>query len=219
MERYFPAGKIVLTGNPVREEIVRSAISREEALAFFGIPGDHEVILALGGSLGAASVNRALQKNAGLLAGKKVTLLWQTGRREYDRIVAEMKGHLSDNVRVMAFIERMEMAYAAATVIISRAGAGTISELAVVGKSVILVPSPNVAEDHQTKNALALTRKEAALMVNDDETEDKLPVLALQLLEDTEKREQLEANLKRLARPEAAKDIVREIIKAAEEKA
>ncbi len=218
MEKYFPAEKIVLTGNPVREEIRNSRITRDEAYAFFGIPEGHEVILALGGSLGAGSVNSALLENAEMLRDKKVFLLWQTGKREYQHIAEKMQGKKLDNVRVTAFIERMEMAYAAAEVIISRAGAGTISELAVVGKSVILVPSPNVAEDHQTKNALALTEKEAALMVKDRETSRYLPHLALELLDDRERREKLSANLKKLARPEAARDIVNEIIKATEGK-
>ncbi len=216
MERYFPAEKIVYTGNPVREEILNSRVTREEALAFFGIPAGHQVILALGGSLGAGSVNKALLENAALLQSREVTLLWQTGRGDYERIAGEIEQKKIGNIRVMPFIERMEMAYAAATVIISRAGAGTISELAVVGKSVILVPSPNVAEDHQTKNARALTGKEAALMVRDDETTAQLPALALDLLRDEEKRKHLSANLRELARPEATKDIVREIIKAGE---
>ena len=218
MERYFPAEKIVHTGNPVREEILNSRVTREEALSFFGIPSGHQVILALGGSLGAGSVNKALLENAGMMQGQEITLLWQTGRSDYERIAGEMEKKKTGNIRVMPFIERMEMAYAAATVIISRAGAGTISELAVVGKSVILVPSPNVAEDHQTKNALALTEKDAALMVRDAEATKKLPALALELLGDEEKRERLSANLRKLARPEATKDIVREIIKAAEKK-
>ncbi len=218
MEKYFPAEKIVITGNPVREEIWHSRVTREEAYALFGIPGDYEVILVLGGSLGAGSVNSALLENAEMLRDKKVFLLWQTGKREYERVAEQMKGKKLENVRVMAFIERMEMAYAAAEVIISRAGAGTISELAVVGKSVILVPSPNVAEDHQTKNARALTGKEAALMVEDREVGRYLPALALELLEDRERRERLSANLKKLARPQAARDIVNEIIKAAEGK-
>jgi UDP-N-acetylglucosamine--N-acetylmuramyl-(pentapeptide) pyrophosphoryl-undecaprenol N-acetylglucosamine transferase len=216
MEKYFPTEKIILTGNPVREEILASSVSREEAFSFFGIPRDHEVILALGGSLGAGSVNKALMENAEMLRGKKVFLLWQTGRGDYEDIKKEIKTKALENVQVTAFIEQMEMAYAAAEVIISRAGAGTISELAVVGKSVILVPSPNVAEDHQTKNALALTQKEAALMVRDDETTEKLPALALELLGDEERRKHLSANLQKLARPEATKDIVREIIKAGE---
>ncbi len=218
MERYFPAEKIVLTGNPVREEIRNSRISRREAYDFFGIPEDHEVILVLGGSLGAGSVNKALLENVEMLRGKKVTLLWQTGRREYQQVEEAMREKAAGNVQVMAFIERMEMAYAAAAVIISRAGAGTISELAVVGKSVILVPSPNVAEDHQTKNARALTEKGAALMVRDQETSQYLPALALELLADKTKRDRLSANLKKLARPEATEDIVREIINAAEKK-
>jgi UDP-N-acetylglucosamine--N-acetylmuramyl-(pentapeptide) pyrophosphoryl-undecaprenol N-acetylglucosamine transferase len=218
MEKYFPAEKIVLTGNPVREEILASRVTREEACSFFGIPEDHEVILALGGSLGAGSVNRALLENAEMLRNKKVFLLWQTGRSDHEHIAKEVETKGLGNVRVTAFIEKMEMAYAAATVIISRAGAGTISELAVVGKSVILVPSPNVAEDHQTKNAQALTDKEAALMVRDHETTEKLPALALELLGDAERRERLSANLRKLARPEATKDIVREIIKAMEKR-
>ncbi len=218
MERYFPAEKIVLTGNPVRKEIIEGKVSREEALAHFGIPAGHEVLLVLGGSLGATSVNRALLEKADLWHGRPVFVLWQTGRRDYEWVQKGLEERALPNVKAVAFIERMEMAYAAADVIISRAGAGTISELAVVGKAVILVPSPNVAEDHQTRNAAALVQKEAALLVRDDECREKLAETASRLLENKEERNRLGQRLKEMARPDAADRIVDEIMKTVEKR-
>ncbi len=212
MERYFPREKIVLTGNPVREEIVTSRITREEALEFFHIPAGTEVILVLGGSLGAGTINSAVLQHLGTLQDKPVTLLWQTGKYYYDDILKQMQGRESSRVQIVDFIRRMDMAYAAATVIVSRAGAGTISELAVVGKPVILVPSPNVAEDHQTKNAMALVKKEAAVMIADREAVEKLMTTALALLADPAWRSRLSENLKKMARPHAGRDIVEKIL-------
>ena len=212
MEKYFPAEKLVLTGNPVREEIVNSRVKVSEALSFFGVPDNMKVILVLGGSLGAGSINRAILYHLDELGDKPVFLIWQTGRNYYKEISGEMKGHKNPNVLVRDFIKRMDMAYVAATLIISRAGAGTISELAVVGKPVILVPSPNVAEDHQTKNAVALAGQDAAEMISDYEAEYSLMGYALDLLDDPVRMARLSENLKKLARPAASKDIVQKII-------
>ncbi len=215
MERYFPAEKIVLTGNPVRQEIAAGRVSREEAMDHFGIPHDHAVILALGGSLGAVSVNRALLARTALLHDRKVFLLWQTGRRDYERIAKEVEQKALPHVKVLSFIERMDMAYAAATVIISRAGAGTISELALVGKPVILVPSPNVAEDHQTRNAEALVQRQAAVMVRDGEAEERLMEEAMKLLDDPQRQKTLARGITAFARPRAAEEIAEVIVEAA----
>ncbi len=212
MEKYFPGEKIVLTGNPVRKEIVNSKVTREEALAFFKIPENTRVILVLGGSLGAGTINKAVLQALDTLPEPSVFLIWQTGRYYYEEILDKVKGKNMPNVLIRDFIQRMDMAYAASTVIISRAGAGTISELAVVGKPVILVPSPNVAEDHQTKNAMALVKNNAAVMVPDNEAEGYLMGYALGLLGDPVRMKELSENLKKMARPYASRDIVKKIM-------
>lgn len=215
MNKYFPLEKIVLTGNPVREEIVKSKVSSKKARAYFGIPPDYRTILILGGSLGAGTINRAILSHIERIRNKPVFLIWQTGRNDYARIRERMQHKNMDNILITDFIRRMDMAYAAASLIVSRAGAGTISELAVVGKAVILVPSPNVAEDHQTKNAMTLVERNAALIITDNDAEDHLLTEALKLLNDDQKMQILAGNLRKFAKPDASRDIVKEICRIA----
>ena len=175
MERFFPAEKIVMTGNPVREEIEHAQVEKSEALTFFGLDSSRPVILSVGGSLGASSINRAIMHNLSYFCKKGIQLLWQTGRYMHDEAVAAVEAaHAGQWVKVHPFIARMDMAYAAADTIISRAGALAISELTHIGKPLILIPSPNVAEDHQTKNAMALVEKGAAMLLTDSQCSDNL---------------------------------------------
>jgi len=213
MEQYFPAGKIILTGNPVREEVINTHLNKSLAAEFFGIRTDKPVLLVLGGSLGARTINESLLAHAEVFDRENVQLLWQTGRLYYEKIKEEIEPFGFTNIRYFDFINRMDLAYAMADVIISRAGAGTISELCLLGKPVILVPSPNVAEDHQTKNALALAEKEAALMIPDSEAKLKLVKTALQLLRDEPLKTKLGQNCSALAVEGSAEKIVDEILK------
>ena len=210
MDRYFPSGKIVITGNPVRENLLQEKRNKKEALDFFGLKEDEKVILVVGGSLGARSVNNAVLKNMQQIAKSGVKLIWQTGAIYYERIQNELKNNQPENVQIHQFISRMDLAYAVAGVVISRAGAGTISELCLVGKPTILVPSPNVSEDHQTKNALALVDKKAALMVRDNEIDDKLFPLSLQVVANENQLTNLSEEIRKLAKPNATKTIVDE---------
>ncbi len=213
MERFFPAGKIVQTGNPVRENLLHSNANRKEGLEFFGVKEAKKIILIVGGSLGARSINNAVLNSLGEIASSGVQVIWQTGAIYYERIQNEIKGRKPDNLQIYQFISRMDLAYAIAGVVISRAGAGTISELCLVGKPSVLVPSPNVAEDHQTKNAMALVEKDAAIMLRDNEIDGKLIQEAVQLINDEEKCKKLSVKIKTLAKPDATKDIVDEVEK------
>ncbi len=215
MDKYFPAGKIVLTGNPVRDEFMAAGIKKEDACAYFNIPGDKPVMLVLGGSLGARTINDSLLDAISTLEQEPIQVIWQTGKYYYSGIMETLESMQPANIRCLAFIDRMDMAYSLADVIISRAGAGTISELCLVGKPVILVPSPNVAEDHQTKNAMALVRQHAALMVPDGEAREKLIGTAVSLLKDTSLRISLGQNCRQMALPGSAAKIVDEIFKLA----
>ncbi len=214
LEQYFPAEKIVFTGNPVRADIEQMTATREEGLAFFGLDAGRSTVLSVGGSLGARSINCMLMDHVELFKQHQVQIVWQTGKWMYDEAVRRVKeAGVEDWVKVHQFISRMDLAYAAADVVVSRAGAIAISELCLVGKPVILIPSPNVAEDHQTKNARALADRGAALLVRDDECHDKgLPQL-FDLLEDAGRREEMKRNIGAMARREAADRIVDEIDK------
>jgi UDP-N-acetylglucosamine--N-acetylmuramyl-(pentapeptide) pyrophosphoryl-undecaprenol N-acetylglucosamine transferase len=213
MEKYFPAGKILLTGNPVRHSYDNLAGLRDEALQHFSLRSGAPVILVLGGSLGAGTVNNSVGGGIGLTEAAGVQLLWQTGSHYYDRMREVVEAQAPAGVRVTGFINRMDLAYAAADVIISRAGAGTISELALVGKPVILVPSPNVAEDHQTHNAMALVNRGAAQLVKDADAQTELIPAALELLGDTAKRSSLSENITKMAIRNADEVIAREVLK------
>lgn len=213
MEKYFPAAKIILTGNPVRQDFKNLSILRGESLKFFGLDQSLPVVLMLGGSLGAGSLNKCLSENIESLMKSECQWLWQSGRYYYEDVNALVSVSMAGNVKVVEFINRMEYAYAAADVIISRAGAGTISELCLAGRPVILVPSPNVAEDHQTMNAKSLVSKNAALMIQDDEIGQRLVAEAIALVKDEPLKEKLAANIRKLAINDADRKIAEEVLK------
>ena len=216
MEKYFPAEKIIKTGNPVRQNFDNLKDIKKEALDFFGLRQGFPVILILGGSLGAGSINKSLSDNLDMLIDSDCQWLWQTGKHYFENIKSLVPASAEGHVSVHSFINRMDYAFAAADVIVSRAGAGTISELCLVGKPVILVPSPNVAEDHQTKNALALSDREAAVMISDSEAHKSLITAAVKLVADSEKRERLSENIKKMADRDADLRIAEEVFKLAE---
>lgn len=214
MERFFPADKIVFTGNPVRADIEQMTATRDEGCNAFELDADLPVLLSVGGSLGARSINRMVLQNLTFFRDNNLQILWQTGRWMYDEAVtAVQSAGLQRWVKVHQFISRMDLAYAAADVIVSRAGAIAISELCLVGKPVVLIPSPNVAEDHQTKNAMALVNKGAALMVRDEECGTKGLPTVLHLMQDVQQCETMGKAIKSLAVPHAADKIVDEIDK------
>lgn len=212
MERYFPAAKLVFTGNPVRTAFLTKAIDREEAYRHFGLDPARKTIFLFGGSLGAQALNEAITAQIGQIKKRHdVQLLWQVGKIYFDRY-QNMDKVQEPNVHLLAFVDRMDMAYAVADLVVCRAGALTISELALLGKPALLVPSPNVAEDHQTKNARSLVDKGAAVMLSDAEAKERLTGEALSLLEQTDKRANMAQAIKTLARPDAAGQIAREVL-------
>ncbi|MBQ8704077.1 MAG: undecaprenyldiphospho-muramoylpentapeptide beta-N-acetylglucosaminyltransferase [Bacteroidales bacterium] len=214
MERFFPKEKIVFTGNPVRADIENITVTAAEGRAHFGLAAEGRVLLSVGGSLGARSINQMVLNHLHFFRENKIQLLWQTGRWMYDEAVHAVEtAGVGEWVKVHQFISRMDMAYAAADVVISRAGAIAISELCIVGKPVVLIPSPNVAEDHQTKNALALVDKGAALMVRDADCDNQCLPRVLDLFEHSAEREQMSAAIQRLAVRGAADKIVDQIEK------
>ena len=214
MERFFPKEKIVFTGNPVRADIENIAVTAAEGRAHFALAGEGRVLLSVGGSLGARTINQMILNHLHFFRENKIQLLWQTGRWMYDEAVRAVENAgVGEWVKVHQFISRMDMAYAAADVVISRAGAIAISELCLVGKPVVLIPSPNVAEDHQTKNALALVDRGAALMVRDADCDNQCLPRVLELFESPAKREAMSAAIQRLAVRGAADKIVDQIAK------
>ena len=215
MERYFPDEKIILVGNPVREDIKNVSNNRIEALNFYQLDENRPVILVIGGSLGARTINQSLLQKLELFAEKGVQLIWQTGKFYFQDIKRQLTGTDQSDIRLCEFIEEMSLAYAAADVVISRAGAFSLAELCLVQKPAILVPSPNVAEDHQTKNAMALVSADAALLVRDEQAVDQLVSKAISLVRDTEKKLELTRNIGKMAKPNAAEDIATEILKLA----
>ena len=213
MERYFPKDKLVLTGNPVRKDIINLDAKREQALQQFGFAPHEKTLLILGGSLGARTINESVLAGIDKLIDAQVQVIWQTGRSYIDGVKASLAGKDLRKVRVVDFLKQMDIAYAAADVVVARAGALSISELCLAKKPSILVPSPNVAEDHQTKNAMALVNEQAAVMIRDSEAHEKLVNEALTLLYDQPRCKKLSENIARLARPNATNDIVKEIEK------
>lgn len=208
MDRYFPADKIAFTGNPVREDLIDSLVDSKESKKAFGLE-NQLTLLVLGGSLGARRINQLIASHIDFFRAKNVQLIWQCGSlyvKEYESF--EQKG-----VRVLDFIEQMPKAYAAADLIISRSGASTVSELALVGKPVLFIPSPNVAEDHQTKNAKSIVDHKAALMLSEKELEPSFESEISKLIEDESLRASLGKNIKELAKPNATKSIVEELKK------
>ncbi|MGV3704233.1 MAG: undecaprenyldiphospho-muramoylpentapeptide beta-N-acetylglucosaminyltransferase [Arcticibacter sp.] len=212
MEQFFPAEKILMTGNPIRREAVDVSGKRAEALESFGLSADKKTVLVTGGSLGARTLNKSMLAELALFEKEGVQLIWQTGKYYYKAVLEQTAGMAQQNVRIVEFLNRMDLAYAAADVIISRAGAGTIAELCVVAKPVILVPSPNVAEDHQTQNAMALVKQNAAVLITDQEAEGTLASLAVSLIRDEQKCRELSANIAAMALPDADDVIAKEVL-------
>jgi len=213
MDKFFVGDKILLTGNPIRRSSVEITGKREEALSAFGLESDKKTILVTGGSLGAGTLNECVKLNLQSLRDANIQVIWQCGGYYYDKLREELSDKLPINIKLMPFLQRMDYAYAAADLIIARAGAGTISELCVVGKPTILVPSPNVAEDHQTKNAMALVTKGATMMVKDAEATTVLIAQAIDLLRNGEKCQLLSDNIKELALLDADEVIAKEVLK------
>jgi len=218
MEKYFPSGKLVVTGNPVRQFPELSAIEKAEAYEFFGLAPDKKTVLVVGGSLGAGTINQSIWKDIDKIIESPGQMIWQTGKGYFHDLNEKMAGKRYDNIRMMPFIDKMHFAYAIADTVVSRAGAISISELELMKKPVILIPSPNVAEDHQTKNAKTLLEADAAVMVRDAEAVDKLVDTMLGLLSDQPLQNELANNIAGFAKPDAADHIVDEIIKLIERK-
>ena len=213
MERFFPADKIIMTGNPVRENVLQTSLSQQEARTSFGLQPDKKTILLVGGSLGARTINESVMSHLDMIKDSGVQFIWQTGKYYHADIMKRLEGKDLPMLKVTDFISDMGAAYKAADVVISRAGASSISEFQLIGKPVILVPSPNVAEDHQTKNALALVNKQAALLVRDAEAREKLLPLALQTVKDDAKLASLSENSKKLGKGNAAGVIAQEVLR------
>ena len=219
MERFVPAEKIMLTGNPVRQQLLETTITREEAIRSFGLDPQKKTILLVGGSLGARTINESVLQHLDLIRkSDDIQLIWQTGKYYSAEIAERMKGQELPNLVVTDFISDMGAAYKAADLVISRAGAGSISEFCLLGKPVVLVPSPNVAEDHQTKNALALVNKQAALYVKDKEATMLLLPLAIDTVKDAAKLASLSENILKMALPDAADIIAKEVIALAQKR-
>ncbi|MCD0467870.1 undecaprenyldiphospho-muramoylpentapeptide beta-N-acetylglucosaminyltransferase [Flavobacterium sp. ENC] len=209
LERFFPKEKIILTGNPVRQDLIDIDSKRDEAIAFYGLDPNKKTLLVLGGSLGARRVNQLIEKELQNFLSQDVQIIWQCGKLYFE----DYKKHAQQNVRVVDFIERMDFVYAAADVIISRAGASSVSELCIVGKPVIFIPSPNVAEDHQTKNAQAIVEAKGAILLKESELDSQFSIVFEALVKDHGKQKQLSDNIKKLAMPNATKVIVDQIKK------
>ena len=216
MERFFPADKIMKTGNPVRQSLLDTKMTKAEALRSFGLDEGKKTILVVGGSLGARTMNESVMQHLDDIKASGVQVIWQTGKYYNASINESLKGRTDlTMLKVTDFISDMGAAYKAADIVISRAGASSISEFCLIGKPVILVPSPNVAEDHQTKNAMALVNKDAALYVSDADAPAQAVVLALKTVKDDARLAALGANIKKLALPDSADTIADEVIRLA----
>ena len=217
MERFFPKEKIIFMGNPVRKDLLNAVNERVEGIAFYGLDSNKKTVLVTGGSLGAGSINKAMVRWLEKIAGwKDVQVIWQCGSYYHKELEEQLKGRMPENVKFMPFLKRMDLAYACADLVVARAGAGTISELCLLGKAVVLVPSPNVAEDHQTKNAMALVNKQAAVMVKDAEVVERLGEVMERLLQDDGERKSLSEHILTLAMKDSDEVIAREILKIIE---
>ena len=212
MNQFFDESKLILTGNPVRKDIENLNSKVDEAKKYFNVLKSEKVILVLGGSLGAMSINEGIIKSISILNDQPVKLIWQVGKRYFNKINDQLTQINMINIHPLPFIKRMDLAYAVSDIVISRAGALSISELTLAGIPSILVPSPNVSEDHQTKNAMSLVSKSAAILVKDDQTE-KLLSVAIELLKNKEQLTKISNNAKNLGKPNATNDIVSEIFK------
>ena len=212
LERFFPKDKMILTGNPVRQDLINVA-SKSEAITYFNLDANKNTLLVLGGSLGARRINQLIEKELDFLLSQNIQIIWQCGKlylNDYS------KYNEKENVQVVAFIDRMDLVYAAADVVISRSGASSVSELCIVGKPTIFIPSPNVAEDHQTKNAKAISDKNGAILIKESELEAQFETVFSDLISNESKQLELSQNIKKIAKPNATKDIVEEIIKLIE---
>ena len=212
MEKWFPKDKIVLTGNPLRNNIVPMNDRRDEGVAFFGLNPEKKTILLVGGSQGALGINKGISAQLASFKENDYQLIWQTGTHYFDKASKEVQENgLQDRIKCTVFIDRMDLAYAAADVVISRAGAMSISELSLLNKAVVFVPLPTAAEDHQTKNAMSLVNANAAMIVKNSETEKELLPVVFDLLKNVDKQDEMKDNIAKFARPNAAEDIVDQI--------
>lgn len=230
MERFFPQEKIILTGNPVRQTLVTEQVSRKDAAKHFDLDPNRKTVLIIGGSLGARTLNETMIANLNMIqAHPEVQFIWQVGKIYIDQVKEALRAYSGElvcnshivtmpNLYVNDFIKHMEYAYGIADLVVSRAGAGSISEFCLLGKPVILVPSPNVAEDHQTQNALALVRRDAALYVKDVEAKEQLVELAIETVKDNDKLQALSRNILEMALPDSAEIIAKEVLRLADEK-
>ena len=212
MNKFFEASKIVLTGNPVRDKITSSIASRADGISTFSLNPDKKTVLVLGGSLGARTLNESMISHVNELIQADLNVVWQTGSLYYEEMLERLGHDIDDKLKPVEFISEMDKAYAAADIVISRAGALTISELCIAGKPVIFVPSPNVAEDHQTKNAMALVEKGAAEIIADNEAIEMLVAKTLEILENTDRLAELGKNIKSMALPKATESIANKVI-------
>lgn len=213
MERFFPQEAILLTGNPVRQDFLEIPPKAQEAYHFFGFSPDKKTLLIIGGSLGARTINQSIQAGLEQLREAGYQVIWQTGKYYFDDIKKSVEGLDLPHILITDFVKRMDYAYAVADLVVSRAGASSISELCLLGKPSVLVPSPNVAEDHQTKNAMALVNKDAAVMVADKDAEKELVSCALDIIYDEKRLSSLSKNIALLAQHQSAERIVDEIVK------
>jgi len=218
MEKFFPADKIILTGNPVRQDLFDVATKAKEAYEYFGFSPTRKTILIVGGSLGARTINLSIKNGLDKLTEKDVQIIWQTGKLYAADARAAASTYQTEKLVVTDFVSRMDYAYSIADLVISRAGASSISELCLLAKPVILVPSPNVAEDHQTKNALALVNKDAAIMIRDMDASNELVPKTLELISDNPTLERLSKNILQLALPNSADRIAEEVFKIIKKK-
>ncbi len=213
MEKYFPKEKLVVTGNPVRKEIGITEETKQKAYKHFDLDSNKPIVFMTGGSLGARTLNEAMLASLEAFAKNDIQVIWQTGGFYFE----EMKNRVADrelsSVRMFDFLREMDWAYSIADVVVARAGALSIAELELMGKATILIPSPNVAEDHQTKNAMALVERDAAIMIRDNEAVKGLAEVTLSLLNDENEKEKLKTNISKLAKPRAAEHIAEEVIK------
>jgi UDP-N-acetylglucosamine--N-acetylmuramyl-(pentapeptide) pyrophosphoryl-undecaprenol N-acetylglucosamine transferase len=217
LERFFPKNKIVFTGNPVRQDLLDIDYKRAEGVAYFNLDASKKTLLVLGGSLGSRRINQLIEKEIAFFELNNLQVIWQCGKLYFDDYQKHNSNkHKTNNsqlITVLAFIDRMDLIYAAADFVISRAGASSVSELCLVGKPTLFIPSPNVAEDHQTKNANAIVNKKGAILIKESELDDKFETTFSDLFSNENLQKELSKNIMLLAKPNATKDIVKEIIK------
>ncbi len=209
LERFFPKEKMILTGNPIRQDLISISDKRNEALHYFKLDPNKKTLLVLGGSLGSRRINQLIEKEITFFESKNLQIIWQCGKLYFE----EYQKYNANNVQVLAFIDRMDLIYAASDFVISRAGASSVSELCLVGKPVIFIPSPNVAEDHQTKNAKAIVNKNGAILIKESELEETFETVFSDLFSNQNLQKQLSTNIKQLAKPNATNDIVEQIVR------